>query len=439
MSKPAIVLLTGGLDSTTVLAIAKAQGFEPYALSASATASATASSSRPRGASPPRHGVARHVVADIDLRVVRRLGAHRRHRRAEARVGRRPIRRRHPGHLRAGAQHDLPVVRARLRRGRRRHRHLHRRQRPRLLRLPRLPAGVHRGVRDAWPTWPPAPASRAPRITIHTPLIALTKAEIIRSWASTLGVDYRLTWSCYDPDRAVDGVRALRLVPAAAEGLRRGRRGRSRCATRRADRMTYQGQGDLLHAAGRGHPRRPPGRVLPLQPLQPVDRARGGPGTRDLPVLRHRLRRHRRARRRPVRRRRRARGTPSQPRWPEQSDTTTGWSSAPAASRCCSSTPQLVAALHGTGLLRRRRDQRHPDPPTGHRLAVRQPEDRRRTRRHRRRRAEARLPASRRRPRPVRAPRLSTSFRLQPMDGPARREPTPLPPSSTAWSTRGGN
>ncbi len=34
---------------------------------------------------------------------------------------------------------------------------------------------------------------------IHTPLIALTKAEIIRRGAA-LGLDYRLTHSCYDPD-----------------------------------------------------------------------------------------------------------------------------------------------------------------------------------------------------------------------------------------------
>jgi len=36
------------------------------------------------------------------------------------------------------------------------------------------------------------------RLTVHTPLIQLTKAEIIRRGLS-LNVDYRLTHSCYDP------------------------------------------------------------------------------------------------------------------------------------------------------------------------------------------------------------------------------------------------
>jgi len=40
-------------------------------------------------------------------------------------------------------------------------------------------------------------------LTVYTPLIALTKAEIIRRGLS-LGVDYGLTHSCYDPD--VTGV-----------------------------------------------------------------------------------------------------------------------------------------------------------------------------------------------------------------------------------------
>ncbi len=37
--------------------------------------------------------------------------------------------------------------------------------------------------------------------TIHTPLIQLSKAEIIRTGLD-LGVDYKLTHSCYDPTPA---------------------------------------------------------------------------------------------------------------------------------------------------------------------------------------------------------------------------------------------
>jgi 7-cyano-7-deazaguanine synthase len=36
------------------------------------------------------------------------------------------------------------------------------------------------------------------RIRIHTPLIRLTKAQIIQA-GMTLGVDYAMTHSCYDP------------------------------------------------------------------------------------------------------------------------------------------------------------------------------------------------------------------------------------------------
>jgi 7-cyano-7-deazaguanine synthase len=42
----------------------------------------------------------------------------------------------------------------------------------------------------------------AQKLTIHTPLIAFSKAEIIRAGLA-LGVDYSLTHSCYDP--AADG------------------------------------------------------------------------------------------------------------------------------------------------------------------------------------------------------------------------------------------
>ena len=43
------------------------------------------------------------------------------------------------------------------------------------------------------------PGRGAPGITIHTPLIHLTKAQIIRRGIE-LGIDYAMTHSCYDPD-----------------------------------------------------------------------------------------------------------------------------------------------------------------------------------------------------------------------------------------------
>ena len=63
-------------------------------------------------------------------------------------------------------------------------------------------------------------------LKIHTPLIALTKAQIIAKGIE-LGVDYGLTSSCYDPSPSGRAVRAMRLVPAAAEGFQRERDRRS--------------------------------------------------------------------------------------------------------------------------------------------------------------------------------------------------------------------
>jgi 7-cyano-7-deazaguanine synthase len=68
-TKPrAVVLLSGGLDSATVLAIAKQQGYDPYALTFRyGQRHEIELRSAERVAA--RTGVARHVVADIDLRV----------------------------------------------------------------------------------------------------------------------------------------------------------------------------------------------------------------------------------------------------------------------------------------------------------------------------------------------------------------------------------
>ena len=65
--RPAVVLLSGGLDSATVLAVAKHQGFTPYAMTFRyGQRHATEIEAARRVA---RHyGVADHVIVDIDLR-----------------------------------------------------------------------------------------------------------------------------------------------------------------------------------------------------------------------------------------------------------------------------------------------------------------------------------------------------------------------------------
>lgn len=61
-------------------------------------------------------------------------------------------------------------------------------------------------------------------VRLHAPLLRRTKGEIVRMGAE-LGVDYGLTWSCYDPDpggrpcRECDSCR-LRAQGFAAAGLR---------------------------------------------------------------------------------------------------------------------------------------------------------------------------------------------------------------------------
>src|SRR5579885_1389874 len=68
-SRPkAVVLLSGGLDSTTTLAIAKEQGFAPYALTFRYGQRHAAEIEAARRVAADA-GVVQHVIAEIDLRL----------------------------------------------------------------------------------------------------------------------------------------------------------------------------------------------------------------------------------------------------------------------------------------------------------------------------------------------------------------------------------
>jgi 7-cyano-7-deazaguanine synthase len=200
----AVVLLSGGLDSATCLAIARAEGFTPLALSFRYGQRHTVELER-AAAIAAAAGVEHHVV-DIDLAA---FGGSAltdpsievpKHDDVEAAVAEA-----------AGGTggHDVPVTYVPARNtiflsfalG---------------LAEVRGAADVYIGVNavdysgypDCRPEFVAAfeemanLATRAGvegrRLTIHTPLIALTKADIIR-WGTDLGVDYATTSTCYDP------------------------------------------------------------------------------------------------------------------------------------------------------------------------------------------------------------------------------------------------
>ena len=197
--KRAVVLLSGGLDSATVLAIAKRQGYEPYALSFSygqrhvyelQSAARVAASL----------GVAMHRVAAIDLRV---FGG-------SALTGDIDVPK---GRTADDMAHGIPIT------------YVPARNTiflsfalawAEVLGASDIFIGVnaldYSGYPDCRPEFIEAFEKMANLATkagvegrqalqIHTPLISLTKAQIIARGLE-LGVDYALTSSCYDPSPA---------------------------------------------------------------------------------------------------------------------------------------------------------------------------------------------------------------------------------------------
>ena len=199
MTKKAVLLLSGGLDSTTVLAIAMAQGFEVYAASFDYgqrhkhELKAAAEIAR-------RAGVKEHRVFSIDLRGI---GGSALTQDSIAVPKDRDS---------ASMSHGIPVT------------YVPARNTiflsfalawAEVLKAYDIFIGVnaldYSGYPDCREPYIRAyeamanlataygEGSNHPRITIHTPLIAMTKAQIVRT-GMQLGVDYSITTSCYDPD-----------------------------------------------------------------------------------------------------------------------------------------------------------------------------------------------------------------------------------------------
>jgi 7-cyano-7-deazaguanine synthase len=196
VSKKAVVLLSGGLDSTTVLAIAKNDGFVPYALSfrygqrheTELAAAASVASAL---------GAAEHVIADVNLNVfggsalTAEIDVPKQRTDAEMSQGI-PI-----TYVPARNTVFLSIALAWAE----------------VLEADDIFVGVnaldYSGYPDCRPEYVEAYERMAnlatkagvegtQRLTIHTPLIQLTKAQIIQC-GRELGVDYALTVSCYDP------------------------------------------------------------------------------------------------------------------------------------------------------------------------------------------------------------------------------------------------
>ena len=193
--RPAVVLLSGGLDSAVALAIARSMGYTPHALSF-AYGQRHAIELESAKAIVQAQGVSRHVVAPIDLRI---FGG-------SALTSDTPVPKDRPADE---MSHGIPIT------------YVPARNTiflsfalafAEVVQASDIFIGVnaldYSGYPDCRPEYIAAftamanlatkAAVEGKPLTVHTPLIHLTKAQIIQKGLD-LGVDFALTSSCYDP------------------------------------------------------------------------------------------------------------------------------------------------------------------------------------------------------------------------------------------------
>ena len=198
MSGPrAVVLLSGGLDSATAFAVARAEGFECYALSfgyGQRHDRELASARRVAAAL----GAKEHLVLRLDLRAIG----------GSALTADIPVPKGRSGEA-IGTSIPVTYVPARntifL---------SHALAWAEVLKSQNIFIGVNVQDSSGYPDCRPeyieafermanlatkAGVEGTMRLQIHTPLIRLSKGEIVRRGAE-LGVDFGLTWSCYEPE-----------------------------------------------------------------------------------------------------------------------------------------------------------------------------------------------------------------------------------------------
>ena len=191
-----VVLLSGGLDSSTTLAIALEGGYEPYALSFRYGQRHKIELESAKSIAQ-KFKVEQHIVIDIDLRqfggsaLTDKIEVPKE--RSEAQIGTGIPITYVPARNTIFLSYALAYAE--------------------VLKANNIHLGVNAFDYSGYPDCRPeyinafeqmanlatkATTEKKEKLTIHTPLINLTKAEIILKGAE-LGVDYSLTSSCYDP------------------------------------------------------------------------------------------------------------------------------------------------------------------------------------------------------------------------------------------------